>query len=117
MSLFFWLLISAHIFLCFSLILLVLIQNDKSGGLGGAFGGSAGGGGAFGGAGAATFITKATTRVAFVFMFVVLALNFVVSGKDDTAAQNKSMLQEASQSQNSGLGSIVPVAPGELPSK
>jgi len=66
-----------HVLVCFSLILVVLLQSGKGGGLSGAFGGMGGSGQAlFGGRGAATFLSKATTvrGVAFRTTSVVLAL-------------------------------------------
>jgi len=66
-----------HVLVCFSLILVVLLQSGKGGGLSGAFGGMGGSGQAlFGGRGAATFLSKATTvlGVAFMTTSVILAL-------------------------------------------
>ncbi len=73
----FWIGIVIHVFLCLFLILLVLIQNDKMGGLAGLGGMTSQS--AFSTAGAATFIQKFTRWVAFAFFFVVLALGFVTS--------------------------------------
>ncbi len=107
MSFTFWLLIGIHIVLCLFLVLLVLIQNDKSGGLAGAFGGA--GGASSYGRGAVTFISKLTQGVALLFMVIVVAINIVVS-KTDTGS-SKSLLKQESQKMESGLGSIVPKAP------
>lgn len=74
----FWLLIAAHIALCVLLVLLVLVQNDKGGGLAGALtGGSSNA--AFSGTGAASAISKITRWVAFLFMVVILGINYVVA--------------------------------------
>ena len=54
-------LITLHVFVSFGLIIAVLLQSSKGGGLAGTFGGSGVSGGVFGGRGAAPFLTKATT--------------------------------------------------------
>ena len=81
MSFTFWLLIGIHVALCLFLILLVLIQNDKSGGLAGALGGGGGGASSFG-TGAATFISKLTQGVAIAFMAIVISINIIVAQSD-----------------------------------
>ena len=63
-----------HVLICLFLILLVLIQNDKGGGLAGALGGVSGGA-AFSGASAATIITKITQWTAIIGFAVILTLN------------------------------------------
>lgn len=72
------LLLILHILICLFLILLVTVQNDKGGGLAGAFGGM-GGGGAFTGSSAATILTKITTWAAVAGFIVLLAMNAVGS--------------------------------------
>ena len=62
-----------HILLCFILILVVLLQSGQAADLAGAFGGS-GSQTAFGPRGAATFLSKATTYSAILFMVTSLAL-------------------------------------------
>jgi preprotein translocase subunit SecG len=62
-----------HIVLCFILILVVLLQSGRAADLAGAFGGS-GSQTAFGPRGAATFLSKATTYAAILFMITSLAL-------------------------------------------
>ena len=49
-----------HVLVCLSLVLVVLLQSSKGGGLAGAFGGGAEST-VFGGRGAATVLSKATT--------------------------------------------------------
>ena len=62
-----------HVITCMSLILVVLLQRGKGTGLGGVFGGT-GGQSVFGSRGAATFLTKATSYLAVVFMLTSLSL-------------------------------------------
>lgn len=68
-----WVLVTTHVLLCFLLILVVLLQSGKAADLAGAFGG-AGSQTAFGPRGAATFLSKATTWCAVMFMFTTMAL-------------------------------------------
>lgn len=72
------LLTSLHILVCVILILVVLLQSGRAADLAGAFGG-AGSQTAFGPRGAATFLSKATTFLAIVFMLTSLALALYAS--------------------------------------
>ena len=75
---FYGIVLGIHVIVCVSLVLIVLMQAAKGGGLAG---GSASGGGAestvFGGRGAATFLSKATTGFAAVFMITSLSLTLL----------------------------------------
>ncbi len=75
-----------HLIICAVLILVVLLQSGKGGGLAGAFGASQGGAGQniFGGRGAATFLSKATTMLGIAFMVSSLVLAILSSGRSDT---------------------------------
>ena len=69
-----------HVIVCIALILVVLLQASKGEGLAGsAFGGGGFGGAVFGGRGAASFLSKATTVLAVVFMLNCGALAFMSS--------------------------------------
>ena len=103
MSFIYPLLIVVHVILCLFLILLVLVQNDKGGGLAGALGGM-GGGAAFSGSSAASFITKLTQMVAISSFVVILAINGLAS---KTQTQSTS---ELAQPRSSDLGVIIPSA-------
>ena len=69
-----------HIFVSFSLIIVVLMQSAKGEGLAGAFGGGGISGAVFGGRGAATFLSKATTYLAVSFMITCILLTFTGGG-------------------------------------
>ncbi len=64
---------TVHVLLCFLLVIVVLLQSGKAADLAGAFGG-AGSQTAFGPRGAATFLSKATTWCAVMFMLTSIAL-------------------------------------------
>jgi preprotein translocase subunit SecG len=66
-------LITVHVLLCFLMIVVVLLQSGKAADLAGAFGGS-GSQTAFGPRGAATFLSKATTWCAIMFMVTTMSL-------------------------------------------
>ena len=74
----FALLTSLHWIVCIILILVVLLQTGKRADLAGAFGGG-GSQTAFGARGAATFLSKATTISAVVFMLTSLLLSMLSS--------------------------------------
>ncbi len=67
-----------HVVVCIFLILVILLQAGKGGGMGAAFGG----GGAqtvFGGRGATTFLGKVTAGAAAIFMLTSLTLAYQAS--------------------------------------
>lgn len=72
-----------HIFVCFFLILVVLIQPGKSGGLGAALGG-AGATQVFGGRGAGNFLSRATWICAGTFFVTSMVLAYISSSADDS---------------------------------
>jgi preprotein translocase subunit SecG len=66
-------LVTLHILVCFVLVIVIMLQSGNAADLAGAFGG-AGSQTAFGPRGAATFLSRATTWCAIVFMMTSLAL-------------------------------------------
>ncbi|MEE8405353.1 MAG: preprotein translocase subunit SecG [candidate division Zixibacteria bacterium] len=77
----FAILVVTHILVSFSLILVVLMQSSKGEGLAGsAFGGGGVSGAVFGGRGAASFLSKATSVLAALFMLNSGALALISSG-------------------------------------
>jgi preprotein translocase subunit SecG len=109
MGIWFTLLLVAHVFICVFLILLVLVQNDKGGGLAGAFGGM-GGGAALSGSSAVNVITKLTTWLAAASFVVLIALN-VLATRSHRAVQNDSQLKAARTGLSESLNSSREVAP------
>ena len=69
-----------HVINCVILIGIVLLQQSKGGGLGGALGGSASQ--VFGGRGSANFMTRFTGVVAAVFMITSMSLAYLASAGD-----------------------------------
>ena len=96
-----------HVLICIALVLVVLMQSSKGGGLAGtALGGGAGGGmsgAVFGGRGAASFLSKATTVLAIIFMFNCGALAFMSAndrptvGGQGVPTDGESVVQQQAQ--------------------
>jgi preprotein translocase subunit SecG len=78
-------LIILHVVVCTFLILVVLLQSGKGGGLGGTFGGSSSGS-VFGGRGASSFLSKTTALMAGLFMVFSVLLTLVNFGDELTAS-------------------------------
>ena len=70
------LLIIVHIIVCIALIMIVLLQTGKGADMGAAFGGGSSQT-LFGSTGASTFLSKATTAAAIVFMITSLGLAYL----------------------------------------
>ena len=67
-------LMTLHVLVCFVLVIVIMLQSGNAADLAGAFGG-AGSQTAFGPRGAATFLSRATTWCAIVFMMTSLTLS------------------------------------------
>lgn len=72
-----------HILIAAGLILIVLLQSGKGADIGAAFGGGSSQT-VFGGRGAATFLSKATTVLAILFMVMSIALTLLASQRGGT---------------------------------
>ena len=103
-------LLALHIVICFSLIVVVLLQSGKGGGLaGGAFGGTAQT--VFGGRGATDFMTRATMVLGGAFFLTSLVLALMSSG----TANQRSLLQEAARKSSATAPAQMPAQPGTQP--
>lgn len=88
-----------YVAVCIALIITVLLQSAKGEGLAGAFGGGGISGAVFGGRGAASFLSRATTVLAVLFMLVAVVLSFMSGGggTPDGASAVQKASQEAMQ--------------------
>ena len=102
-------LVVIHIFISLTLVITILMQSSKGGGLAGAFGG-AGTSAVFGGRGAASFLQKLTTSLVVAFMFIAILIGFTTK----PGSQNASLIQEAAEKQVAGQGAALPV-PASFP--
>ena len=96
-------LIIVHIVVCIALIMIVLLQTGKGADMGAAFGGG-GSQTLFGSTGASTFLSKATTVAAIVFMLTSLPLAYLSSHR-----QADSIMQQAP----APVEQSAPAIPGE----
>jgi preprotein translocase subunit SecG len=103
----FTLLLIVHIVICLLMILFVTLQNDKGGGLAGAFGGA--GGSAFTGSSAVTILTKITQGLALVSFIVLLGLSYM-SSKVSQSNFGESELKKNSNSLSNALPQQAPAA-------
>ncbi|MFO7930273.1 MAG: preprotein translocase subunit SecG [Desulfosalsimonas sp.] len=81
------LIIAIHLLVCFTLISIVLLQSGKGASMGAMFGG-AGNQTLFGQTGASTFLSKATTVAAVVFMVTSLTLAVMSKSGDDSVVKD-----------------------------
>jgi len=91
-----------HVIVCVLLVIVILMQSSKGGGLSAAFGG--GGQVIFGGRETATFLSKATTYLAIIFMVTSLSLAFLSAGRG-TKGQESVLKRAAKRAQ---WGTVVP---------
>jgi len=105
MSGLFWFLIVLHVFLCFFLIFLVLLQNDKMGGLAGLTGVASQ---TFSGTGASTFVQKLTRGVALLLMAGVIGLSIL------STHHEKSVGGSELKRVGAGLGAVLPQGIADL---
>ncbi len=82
------LIITLHVIVCLALIMIVLLQTGKGADMGAAFGGGSSQT-LFGSTGASTFLSKATTVAAVVFMLTCFSLAYLSSNR-----QTSSVMEE-----------------------
>ncbi len=114
-----------HVIVCVFLVLTILLQSGKSGGMGAAFGGG-NAATVFGGSGASSFLRKLTASAATTFMAVSMILAFLASHNsadslekfgesqqklaDEKEKQRDKALEDAKKGSAAGSGSAV-IAP------
>jgi len=102
----YFVLVTLHVLICALLIVVVLLQSGEAADLAGAFGG-AGSQTAFGPRGAATFLSKATTWCAIMFMLTSMALT--MHQNTTVLPSGSSVLQQFSKAPKQS----VPAAPAQ----
>jgi preprotein translocase subunit SecG len=103
----YFVLVTLHVVVCGLLIMVIMLQSGEAADLAGAFGG-AGSQTAFGPRGAATFLSKATTWCAIMFMLCAMAM---VLRSDKAVGQGSSFLEKISKP----APKPVPVTPATTP--
>jgi len=96
-----------HVVVCIFLMLVVLLQAGRGGGIGLAFGGSGGSQSVFGSSGGATFLTKMTAICAIIFFTNSLALAYMSSQSDSRRlqriAEKKALAKKAEDATNAKM--------------
>src|SRR6266849_5633740 len=102
----YFVLVTLHVVVCGLLIIVIMLQSGEAADLAGAFGG-AGSQTAFGPRGAATFLSKATTWCAIMFMLTSMALTMHQSTTTSTSF-GSSVLQQFSKTPPKQAAPVVP---------
>lgn len=100
------------------LVIFILMQSDKGGGLSGTLGGMGGGGLPFSGREAATILTKLTTGLAISFMVICIFLSVLSRHRASSASSNSALQKRAekmskiqNQSASAALDQALPMGP------
>jgi preprotein translocase subunit SecG len=102
-------LIVIHVIVCVLLIISILLQSSKGGGMAGMFGGGGSVGGVFGGRGAATFLAKTAMWLGVMLGVTTMSIA-LLSMKSGPKA--KSVLQQVSEKEKQASpASMLPVVP------
>ncbi len=99
-----------HVVVCVFMIIAILLQSSKGGGLAGAFGGGGTVGAMFGGRGAAPLLSKITIGLAATFMVLSMTLGLMTRG---VMPREKSVVDEERAKRGSTPASVLPVVPTE----
>ena len=110
---FYFVLVMLHVMVCGLLIVVVLLQSGEAADLAGAFGG-AGSQTAFGPRGAATFLSKATTWCAIMFMLTSMTLT-MHQNSIGSATGNSILQQFSTAPKQAPPVAPAPVAPAPAP--
>jgi preprotein translocase subunit SecG len=105
-------LVTLHVIICALLIVVIMLQSGEAADLAGAFGG-AGSQTAFGPRGAATFLSKATTWCAIMFMLTSMALT--MRQNSTAVSTGSSVLQQLSKTSKTPPAAPAPTAPASVP--
>ena len=108
----YFVLVTLHVIICGLLIVVIMLQSGEAADLAGAFGG-AGSQTAFGPRGAATFLSKATTWCAIMFMLTSMALT--MHQNSTVASTGSSVLQQFSKTSKSAPAVPAPASPASAP--
>ena len=106
-----YVLVTLHVLVCFVLVIVIMLQSGNAADLAGAFGG-AGSQTAFGPRGAATFLSRATTWCAIVFMMTSLTLSLK---RAPAGALSTGSVLEQTQQPAPGPAKPKPLTPSPTP--
>ena len=106
-------LVTLHVLVCFVLVIVIMLQSGNAADLAGAFGG-AGSQTAFGPRGAASFLSRATTWCAIVFMMTSLTLS-VKRAPSEAISTTGSVLEQTQKPAPAGKPGTPATPPGQAP--
>jgi preprotein translocase subunit SecG len=106
-------LVTLHVMVCFVLVIVIMLQSGNAADLAGAFGG-AGSQTAFGPRGAASFLSRATTWCAIVFMMTSLTLS-VKRAPAEAISTTGSVLEQTQKPAPAGKTGTPATPPGQAP--
>jgi len=106
-------LVTLHVLVCFVLVIVIMLQSGNAADLAGAFGG-AGSQTAFGPRGAASFLSRATTWCAIVFMMTSLTLS-VKRAPTEAISTTGSVLEQTQKPAPAGKPGTPATPPGQAP--
>lgn len=98
-----------HVLISILLVISILLQSSKGGGLAGMFGGGGGMGGVFGGRGAATFLSKLTMWLGVAFALTSISIGLLNRG---TSTSARSLVEQMAEPQQSTPATMLPTIPG-----
>ena len=99
-----------HVFVCLFLIMSILLQSSKGGGMAGVFGGGGGMGGVFGGRGAASFLSKVTMYLGIGFAVTAITIALLSPGR--SGSQKSLIQQQVEKEVGTSPSDMLPAAPG-----
>ncbi len=99
-----------HVLICLILMVSILMQSSKGGGLAGTFGG-AGGGAVFGGRGMGTFLSKVTTIAGVVFFLSSIGHSLYSKGQTQTVQE--SLIRQDAETRVATPASGLPGIPAQ----
>lgn len=105
-------LIVIHVLVSILLIISILLQSSKGGGLAGMFGGGGAMGGFFGARGAATFLSKVTVWLGIVFGVTSITIALLSAG---SSTRSKSLVEQVMEETESSPASMLPTVSEQLP--
>ena len=108
----YFLLVTLHVVVCGLLIIVIMLQSGEAADLAGAFGG-AGSQTAFGPRGAATFLSKATTWCAIMFMLTSMAMT--MHQNNVVASTGSSVLEQFSKTSKTPAPAAPATPAGQVP--
>ncbi|HHS13992.1 MAG TPA: preprotein translocase subunit SecG [bacterium] len=105
-------LIVIHVLVSILLIVSILLQSSKGGGLAGMFGGGGAMGGFFGARGAATFLSKVTVWLGIVFGVTSITIALLSAG---ASTRSRSLVEQVMEEGESSPASMLPTVSEKPP--